>query len=284
MPLLSLFSTLAHHFVALQVIGIVLAATLGSVHAQFEMPVEPCTESSVQARNFVTGPENNGNFSITVLGGARMGNLGGAGNSLGNDQILTVNSLIFGYNGNMSHSNSVLFSYGLDAAGSQSHRPYEFRARFDNGAVFEHTSLRASALLTRDQDSSRENVTTLASYLVSQDTNATTLLSTLPTYRYRWSETYSPETRFRYGFRPFEVVSVDPSIGVVDQNVVIQLDSPAIVNDTKAGICQLENRPPDGTFTSNDIDHGAIDVGSLVTMLVESIKELNARVTALEQP
>lgn len=211
-----------------------------------------------------------------------MGSVGGAGNTFGSDNFVLVNGVVFGFNGHMNHSNSVLFSYGHTGNGTQSQFTHEFRVRADNGAVFEHTPLRASALLVRDQISERENVTSLGTYLTLRGTNATAILSGFPTYRYRWSQDYSPEQRFRYGMVPAEVVSVDSNIGVVDQDVIIQLDDPALVNDTVSDVCSFENEPPSSTFISNDIDHGSIDLGSLVTLLTEAVKELNTRVAVLE--
>jgi len=264
-------------------ISLILLAGLITESLSQQLSVrEQCTVDSVLTMNFATTALTEDGFTTTIKGGSRMGSLGGSDNILGDDDMNIVNSVIFGYSSNMTHSNSVLFAFGQgDSPGTASQRPYEFRVRADNGAVFEHTPLRASALLVRDQDSARQSVTSLSSYLTSTNTTGTDIVKSLPTYRYTWSSSYSPNSRYHYGFKPFEVVSIDSTIGVTQQTVVLQTSNPTVVNNTSEGICGYENQPPSSTFLSNDIDHGAIDVGSLIAMMAQSIKELDARLTAL---
>jgi len=245
----------------------------------FFLPPEPCTNETVMRDNYVWAAENQGSFSRVLEAGGRLGSLGGSGNVIGNDQSPIVNSLVFGYNGNVSYSNSVLFSYGQ--VGSSSKWNNEFRVHASNGAAFQQTELRAASLLVQDDPSERTNVTTLASYLSSQATTATATLVAINTYRYRWTAAFSPETRFRYGFDPTQAASVDSSLAPPSQTIDLEVAPPLIVNDTTEGVCQLENVGVlESTVTNGD--DGSIDLGSWMAMVTRSIAELDARITALE--
>lgn len=247
--------------------------------AEFFLPSAPCNNNTVLRDNFVWGTENQGSFSEKVMAGARMGSLGGAGNAIGNDQSPIVNSLVFGYNGNVSHSNSVLFSYGETGASSQWN--HEFRVAAANGAAFQQTELRAAALLVQDNPAERANVTSLASYLSSQATTATAVLTAINTFRYRWTSAFSPENRFRYGFSPTQAASVDTSLAPPSQTINLEIAPPLIVNDTSEGVCQLQNTGVVESTTADSGD-GSIDLGSWMAMVTRSIAELDARITALE--
>lgn len=209
-----------------------------------------------------------------------MGTLGGSGNSIGNDQGPIVNSLVFGYDGNVSHSNSVLFSYGETAAASQWN--HEFRVVAANGATFQQTELRAAALLVQDDPSERTNVTSLLSYLTSQATTAVAILTSLNTVRYRWSSAFCPDNRYHYGFDPAQVASIDPTLAPPDHIIAKEISPPLIVNDTQEGVCQLENVGILETTVTND-GQGSIDLVSWMAMVTQSIVEVNNRIAVLEQ-
>lgn len=261
-------------------IGILLDRP-AQVVAQFELPPPPCTNASLHQPNFIWSTTNQGAFSTDVAGGARMGALGGAGNRIGNNQMYVVNSVVFGFNGNMTHSNSALFSFGRgNNGGSASGASHEFRVRADNGAVFDQTPIRAPSFLIQDDLQERKNVTSLGQYLTGLSTTATQILLGLQAYRYQWSTNFSPEGRFRYGFVPSEVAEVDSTLGVVNRTFHEQIGTPAVVN--KTDVCQFANDPPSQLSSITDLN-GAVDLVSLVALMTQSILELNTRLDLLEQ-
>lgn len=254
-------------------------AVVVDAQEQYSLPPEPCTNATVLRDNYVWSTANQGSFSYVLRAGGRLGMLGGSGNAIGNDQSPIVNSLVFGYDGNVTHSNTVLFSYGQ--VGLSSKWNHEFRVHAANGATFQQTELRAASVLVKDDPLERTNITTLASYLASQATTATATLGAIDTFRYRWTNAFSPETRFRYGFDPIQASSVDSSLAPPSQTIDLEVAPPLIVNDTTNGVCQLENVGILESTTANQ-GEGSVDLASWMAMVTRSIAELDARISALE--
>ena len=256
-----------------------LVLTLVSAnHLEIHFPGEDeaCTMQKALGYNAAFVVTNKGIISNTVQAGSRNVALGGSKNSIGNDAMPIVNSLVTGCGGSVRHSTSGLFAYQGRPVGS--HRNFEFRVAALNGAWFSDTQLTAASLLIQDDVTQRVNQSSLSAYLINEiATTATDVLSGIDTYRYRWDNTYSPETRWRYGVLPAEIT--DESISSKNHTYKIETTAPGLLHDD--GECQLDigGTTVDTVVTT---EAASLDLVSLVTMLVESIKELNARIVVLE--
>lgn len=251
----------------------------GGENLVFTFPSLPCTDELASNQNQVVFGDQTGPLATTIEAGSRIVTLAGASNHIGNDQHPIVNAVLIGSQGTQTHSNSVLLAFANRAAASR--RNNEFRLQAANGAAFEATELRAAGVLFRDDPTQRSNVSTLTQYLASQATTATELVGNLTGYRYHWASNYSAETRFRYGLLPSEAASVDTAVAPPVHTIANETFSAAVINDTAEGVCQKENS---GLLEIvGDSSEGAsVDLVSLVTLLAEAIRELDARITALE--
>lgn len=245
----------------------------------YEIPKPPCGPGRACNNNFEFAQQGAGVFSLSQEMAARSATLGGAANHFGDDLHIVNNALVMGANGSVRHSNSALFAYANRAA--MTRRNNEFRVHALNGAVFEATPLRAASLLVRDDESERANATTLAAHLASLSTTATARVAALTAYRYQWASGYSPEDRFRYGFLPSEASLVDGSVAPLVHTIAKEVEPAPLINDTETGVCQLALSGPT-EVTSDSVEGGSLDLMSLVTLLAQAVKELDARVAALE--
>ena len=257
--------------------------TSGSTGSGFQLPPVPCTNQTALINNFVLATAQSQCQTLTTEGAYMMG-LSGCANRIGGapDHPI-VSSLVAGVYGTVSHSHAALLSYGNRPAASKHN--HEVRIAAWNGATFEGTELRAAALLISDQpDDSWVGTGLLSDHLVTVGTTAVARILALTPHRFRWSGNYSSsETRFRYGLRPSEANLVDPAMAPINRTVIRETEPAGVIDDTSGGgLCGLDIVGTLAPELSTDDDGGAIDLMSLVSMLVQSVDELNARLLVLE--
>ena len=257
----------------------------GSSASAFELPPIPCTNQTALINNYVLATSQSRCETLVTEGAYMMGLSGCANHIGGTPDHPIVSSLVAGVFGTVSHSHTAVLSYGNRPLASKHN--HEVRVAAWNGATFEGTELRAAALLVSDQpDDSWVQTGLLSDHLVLESTTAVARILALTPHRFRWSGNYSSsETRFRYGLRPSEANLVDPAVAPINRTVVRETEPAAVIDDTNGGgLCGLDIV---GTLaselTSGDgNDGGAIDLMSLISMLVQSVEELNARLLVLE--
>ena len=251
-----------------------------AVHEPYHLPYSTCTEELARNSNMIMARTDIADLSTTLQCGARNTALGGAKNLIGCDARHIVNSLVTGTQGAMIHSNSALFSYaGKPSSSAHNH---EFRVSAMNGARFHDTQLTAAAYLVQDDASARQNQTSLAAYLISQGTTATARLAALDTSHYQWKASYSPETRYRYGFTASQATQVDSVVAPAAHSYVNETSAaPIAYEDDVMGICQLDLSGPLEVGVDPS-EPAVLDLVSTVTLMAQAIRELSVRLDALE--
>jgi len=254
-------------------------AMVTGVHLPGDPPPICTAEIANNINNLILSVTASETLSTSVEKGARNVALGGSKNHIGDDINPIVDALVVGCEGSVRHSTSALFAYANRPVSSRYN--HEFRVVALNGAHFEDTRLMASALLLRDDESMRMDETTLASYLSGIGSNATAMLSMMTMYRYRWNSTYSPENRWRYGMRPSEATDPQDPACPTWISYAIESSSPPVFLSQSADVCQLDTS---GSMQSPVISatRPSVDIMSMIALIVESIKEMDARLQALE--
>ena len=256
-----------------------LIKTVIAISPLFQLSHPVCTPEVAGNSNLILARTDIANISTILKCGARNTALGGAKNLIGREARPIVNSLVTGCQGAMIHSNAALFSYA--GKSSTSVHNNEFRVTALNGARFHDTQLTAAAFLVQDDESARQNQTSLTAYLISQGATATARLGAMDTSRYQWKASYSPETRYRYGFTANQATLIDAMVAPSVHSYANETSAaPIAYQDDVAGICQLAMSGP--MVVGVDLaEPAALDLVSTVTLMVEAIRELSARLDAL---
>ena len=266
--------------VVLCLLVLIAQTSLADHELAFHMPHLPCTEEVARNSNMILARTDIAEISTMLKCGARNTALGGAKNLIGCDDRHIVNSLVTGCQGSMMHSNAALFSYG--GKPSASLHNHEFRVSAMNGARFHDTQVTAAAYLVQDDASARLNQMSLSAYLISQGTTATARLGALDTRHYQWKASYSPETRYRYGFTASQATQVDAILAPSAHSYANETSAaPIAYQDDELGICQLDISGP-LLVGLDPAEPAVIDLVSTVTLMAEAIRELSARLDALE--
>lgn len=286
-------------FLFLLLLGLTAALPASTRSQSFVPPAQPCTnETAFQNGVMVFGREEAGPVIATIERcGARMASIMGAANDIGNDNHPIVNSLVMGARGTVRHSNAALFAFGATytpgSGAVRTRRNNEIRMHATNGAVFEGTDLTAGDFLAELPDAaSRTNVSALATYLAGLSTNATAMVAGLATQHYELTAATSADGRPRMGFAAPTNASapetVPPELFPPERLFLNETAPAPLLVDQGAGVCQLGISGPVSP-AADPIGAGSptgepavLDAVGLLALLAEAVKELDARVTALE--